>query len=41
MRLRMLAVVGYVLATGCGLQPVNQPFTHYCSMFTHEPCLDQ
>jgi hypothetical protein len=30
-----------VLTTGCALHPYDQPFTHYCSVYSHVPCLDQ
>jgi hypothetical protein len=42
---RLLWVLSFIAlalaAAGCGLHPVEESFTRYCDLFSHEACLDR
>jgi len=39
--LRVLSFTALALTASCALHTVKEPFTHYCDLISHEPCLDR
>ena len=37
----VLSFIALALAAGCGLHPVEESFTRYCDLVSHEACLDR